>query len=269
MTYDAQRAADFFDEYGEREWHRFEDVRMGAANFDVHAHYLRRFVRRGDRVLDIGAGPGRFTIELGRIGAEVVAADLSPGQLELNRRKVREAGFEASVVDRVVADVTDLSAFDDASFDAAVCDGGPLSYVVGNADRAVAELARVVRPGGHVLVSTMSLTGAVTHYIDTALELAVRDGVARMEDIVRTGFLPAEADYGHLPMHLFRWRELHELLSRHGEVVAGAAAGLLQPSAAPATSEVRAALVRIELDLGAEPAAIDCGEHLLAVLRKP
>ena len=38
MTYDAQRAADFFDDYGEREWHRF--------------------ARRGDRVLDIGTGPG-------------------------------------------------------------------------------------------------------------------------------------------------------------------------------------------------------------------
>ncbi len=54
MTYDAQRAADFFDEYGEREWHRFEDVRMGAANFDVHAHYLRQFVRIE---LDLGAEP--------------------------------------------------------------------------------------------------------------------------------------------------------------------------------------------------------------------
>jgi SAM-dependent methyltransferase len=269
MTYDPQRAADFFDEYADEEWTRFEQPRMGAASLDVHAHYLRLFIRAGDRVLDVGAGPGRFTIELARIGAEIVVADVSPGQLELNREKVAEAGAEANVLDRVLADVTDLSAFGDAAFDAVVCYGGPLSYVVERADDAVAELVRVVRPGGHILVSVMSLVGAFAHYTDIAVELASRDGVDKLDEIARTGFLPQEPDYGHLPMHLFRWRELHELLSRHGDVVAGAAAGLLRPSELPATPELRELLVRLELDLGAEPAAIDGGEHLLAVLRKP
>jgi hypothetical protein len=115
----------------------------------------------------------------------------------------------------------------------------------------------------------MLLVGAHVHYADIVLELAARDEPATIEDIVRTGFLPGERDYGHLPMRLYRWRELRELLSLHGEVVAGAAAGLLQPTAQPATPELRDLLVRLELDLGAEPAAIDGGEHLLAVLRKP
>jgi SAM-dependent methyltransferase len=269
VTYDRQRAADFFDEYGEQEWTRFEQVRMGPANFGVHAHYLRRFVNAGDRVLDVGAGPGRFTIELARLGAEIVVADVSPGQLALNREKVADAGLEGSVLERVLADVTDLSAFADASFDAAVCYGGPLSYVVDRADDAVAELVRVVRPGGHVLVSAMSLVGAFAHYTDVVLELATRDGTEKLEEIVRSGFLPEEPDYGHLPLRLFRWRELRELLARHGEVVAAAAAGLLRPTEQPATPELLDFLVRVELDLGSEPAAVDAAEHLLAVLRKP
>jgi SAM-dependent methyltransferase len=269
MTYDRQRAAAFFDEYGEREWTRFDDVRFGPANFDVHAHYLRRYVRAGDRVLDVGAGPGRFTIELARLGAEVVVADVSPGQLALNREKVAAAGVDAAVTDRVLADVTDLSTFADASFDATVCYGGPLSYVVERADEAVADLVRVVRTGGHVLVSAMSLVGAFAHYADGILELAARDGPGKLEEVVRSGFLPQEPDYGHLPMRLFRWRELHELLARHGEVVAAAAAGLLRPSEPPSTPELREFLVHVELELGAEPAAIDAGEHILAVLRKP
>src|SRR5690348_3519360 len=172
---------------------------MGPASFGVHAHHLRRFVRAGDRVLEVGAGPGRFTIELARLGAEIVVADISPGQLELNREKVGEAGLEASVLDRVLADVTDLSAFTDASFDAVVCYGGPLSYVLDRCDDAVAELVRVVRPGGHVLVSAMSLVGTFAHYADTVLELAARDGAEKLEEVARTGFLPQEPDYGHLP----------------------------------------------------------------------
>src|SRR5205085_6626100 len=152
-----------------------------------------------------------------RLGAEAVAFDISPGQLE--QLRTRLPGVETHV-----GDVTDLSRFADDSFDATVCYGGPLSYVVERADEALAELVRVTRGGGHVLLSVMSTIGAVVHYISVLLELARRDGVARQEEIVRTGFLPEAPDYGHLAMHLYRWSELELLLSRHGEVVATAAA---------------------------------------------
>jgi ubiquinone/menaquinone biosynthesis C-methylase UbiE len=268
MNYDRERAASFYDEYGDREWTRFEDGRNTRASLEVHLHYLRRFVGPGDLVLDAGAGPGRFTIELCRIGAEVVVADVSAGQLDQNRERVAAAGVEQQVRERVVADITDLSRFADTSFDAVVCFGGPLSYVVDEAEPALAELVRVTRPGGHVLVSVMSLVGAVSHYLEIALELARRDGVELMDEIVRTGFLPDKPDYGHLGMHLYRWSELEGLLSRHGEVVAAAAAGLLKIDEPP-EPELRDLLVRLELDLGAEHGAIDGGEHMLAVLRKP
>src|SRR5215208_2873068 len=119
MRYDAKRAAAFYDEYGEREWTRFEDGRTGLVSFEVHRHYLERYVCAGDRVLDVGAGPGRFTIELARLGADVTVADISPGQLELNRVHTEEAGI--AVRDRVVADVCDLSHFGDEAFDVVVC----------------------------------------------------------------------------------------------------------------------------------------------------
>ena len=267
MTHDPAQAAAFFDDYGEKEWERFDDPRMGAASLAIHCHYLREFVSAGDRVLDVGAGPGRFTIELAAIGAEIIVADVSPRMLELNREKVAAAGAEARVLDRVVADVADLSRFRDGEFDATVCYGGPLSYVVERREHAVAELARVTRSGGHLLVSVMSLVGAFEHYVDLVLELAERDGIEKMEAIVRTGFLPMEPDYGHLPMHLFRWSELEELLARHGEIVAATATGLLRPTEPPRSDDLRDLLVRLELDLGADSASIGSGEHMLAVLR--
>lgn len=268
VSYDPNRAAAYYNEYGEREWTRFEDGRSTRASLEVHLHYLLRFVHAGDQVLDIGAGPGRFTIELARLGADVAVADLSPRQLELNRERIDAEGLEHRIRERVVADVTDLSRFQDASFDAVVCYGGPLSYVVDRAEDALAELVRVTKPGGHVLLSVMSLAGAISHYLPLVLDLARRDGVALTNEIVRTGFLPEKPDYGHLDMHLFRWRELEQLLSRHGEIVAASAAGLLKIEE-PEEPELRELLVRLELDLGAEPGAIDGGEHMLAVLRTP
>jgi ubiquinone/menaquinone biosynthesis C-methylase UbiE len=268
LSWDPDRAASFYDEYGEREWTRFEDGRTPAPSLDVHVKELERFVHAGDRVLDVGAGPGRFTIELARLGADVTVADISPGQLELNRERVLAAGLEERILERQVADVLDLSRWPDGNFDAAVCFGGPLSYVVDRAEDGVAELVRVTKPGGHVLVSVMSLVGTILHYLPILLDLARRDGVAKQEQIVRTGLLSDEPDYGHLAMKCFRWSELEALLSRHGEIVAAAAAGLL-PNEQPAEPELREFLRTVELELASEPGALSCGEHIVVVVRRP
>lgn len=266
MTYVAARIAAFFDAYGEQEWTRFEDGRTPSTSLEVHREYLRRFVRAGDSVLDIGAGPGRFTLELARLGADIVVADISPGQLELNRRRLVDAGLEDRIVDRIVADVTELRGFDDDAFDAVVCFGGPVSYAHERSEGAVSELVRVTRPGGHVLLSVMSLIGALIAYVGIALDLVRRDGPGPLEQTLRDGILPEGEGYGHLAMRMFRWSELEALLSRHGTVVAATAAGLFATE--PEEPELRDLLARVELELGAESGAISCGQHILAVLRK-
>jgi 2-polyprenyl-3-methyl-5-hydroxy-6-metoxy-1,4-benzoquinol methylase len=261
VSYDAEAAAAFFDAYGEREWLRFEDGRTPSTSAATHTHYLHRFVHAGDRVLDAGCGPGRFTIELARIGARVTAADVSSGQLELHRRYVSEAGLEEAVEGRTVADVLDLSTFVDDEFDVTVCYGGALSYVLDEAPRAVAELARVTRPNGHVLVSVMALVGSTLHALDGVLDVARTYGPEAVQGVTSTGFLPEQYG-GHLPMKLYRWRELAALLASAGEVVAASATGLFRD--APDHADL---LEELELDLGREPGAIDAGRHILAVVR--
>lgn len=260
-SYDPAAAAAFFDAYGEREWTRFDEGRTPPAGLDVHIRFLERFVRPGDRVLDAGAGPGRFALELVRLGARVTALDISRGQLDQLHTRLPE-------VEAHVGDITDLSRFDGGSFDVTVCFGGPLSYVLERAEDALAELVRVTRPGGHVLVSVMSMVGTIVHYLSVVLDLARRDGVRRQEEIVHTGFLPEAPDYGHLAMHLYRWSELEALLTRHGEVVAAAAAGLL-PDLRPDEPELQALVRRIEAELCEEPGAVSCGQHIVAALRLP
>lgn len=266
--YEREHTAAFFDEMGEEEWTRFEDGRTPPQSVAVHIRELHRFVKEGDRVLDVGAGPGRFTLELARLGADVVVADISPRQLELNRERLLEAGLEERISERVLADVTDLSAFADGSFDAVVCYGGPLSYLVDRAETGLAELLRVTRPGGYVLLSVMSLVGAVVHYAELLLDLVRRDGIEPNEEIVRTGLLPQAEGYGHLPMKLYRWSELEALLSRHGTIVAASAAGIL-PALYPEEPKLREFLEYVELELAAEPGALAAGEHMIAVVQKP
>lgn len=103
----------------------------------------------GERILDLAAGTGRSSAALARRGAEVVAADFSPGMLAEGRRRfrgVRGLSF-------VEADATDLP-FADGEFDAAT-----MSYGLRNVQRpraALAELRRVTRPGGRIVINEFS-----------------------------------------------------------------------------------------------------------------
>src|SRR4051794_7813453 len=100
---------------------------------------------RPRRVLEVGCGWGELALWIGReTGAEVVAVDLSPRMVEL----ARESGVDARV-----ADVQELP-FEDGAFDVAVA--AWMLYHVPDLDRAVAELARVLRPRGRLVAATNS-----------------------------------------------------------------------------------------------------------------
>ena len=97
-------------------------------------------LRPGERVLDLAAGTAVSTVELGRSGAWCVAADFSLGMLR--------AGAHRDVP-KVAADALHLP-FRDRSFDAVTISFGLRN--VADPDAALAELARVTRPGGRLVV---------------------------------------------------------------------------------------------------------------------
>jgi ubiquinone/menaquinone biosynthesis C-methylase UbiE len=272
--YDADYIRRRYDAYAEREWTRFEQKPFRRVDLFIHQHYLHHYIHAGDSVLDIGGGPGRFTIELAKLGARVTVGDISPVQLALNREKVGEAGYEASVVSRAVMDVTDLSRFAAASFDAVVCYGGALSYVFERADDAVAELLRVTRPGGHLLVSVMSLLGSIHAFLPGVMRITHDAGVAPMQRLIESGdqFEEPVAE-GHL-LHFYRSHELQALLERQGgEVVALSASNFLAVGYDALLTEIVEddalweALLRWELEFCQKPGSVDGGTHLIAVAR--
>jgi SAM-dependent methyltransferase len=271
LPYDAAYVAAFYDALGEREWERHEANWAARFSFALHGHYLRAFVQPGQHVLETGAGPGRFTIELARIGARVHVADLSSRQLALNAERVAQAGCEAAVVARSRLDVADLSSLAEGVFDAVVCYGGPLSYLMDRAERGLAELVRVTRPGGHVLLSVMSLLGSTRAFLPGVLSVEPAQGTDPTAQVLASGDLPRDIN-GH-ECHLFRWRELEALLGRHGTIVAASATNFLsvqnEAAIAAASAEQRARLLEWELELGREPGALDGGTHILAVVRRP
>ena len=103
---------------------------------------VRLVVRPGDRVLDGCCGTGDLALAARKAGAEVVGLDFSPAMLERARRKGPE-------VEWIQGDLLQLP-FEDASFDAVTVGFGVRN--VADLERGIAELRRVLRPGGRLAI---------------------------------------------------------------------------------------------------------------------
>ncbi|GAA0339667.1 hypothetical protein GCM10008967_32540 [Bacillus carboniphilus] len=276
IKYDANHIKQFYEEYGEREWERLESTPTDKVNFHVHKSILTQYIHKGDRVLEAGAGPGRFTIELAKIGANITVGDISPKQLELNRLKVQEYGYENYVESWDELDIVDLSKYESSSFDHVVCYGGALSYVFEKKDDALRELLRVTKPGGYVLISVMSLLGATKRFLPEIIQSTQLHGIELTENVFKTGDLYGLlAPTGHY-CHMYRWSELESFLKKHDcEIVDAAAANFLSPNHEETLSETIERdpsywerFLQWELEFCRESGALDGGTHIIAVVKR-
>ena len=113
-------------------------------------HIARTFGSPGeDVVLDAGCGSCTKSIQLARRGYSVLGVDLSDKVLEVGRREAAEARLG----DRISLRCEDLTSMTlaDGSFGRVLC-WGVLMHIP-EADRAIAELARVARKNGLIVVS--------------------------------------------------------------------------------------------------------------------
>lgn len=261
-----------FDQLADGEWGRLSSSPRGRINFEVHRRLLSEFVSPGQRVLEIGAGPGRFTIAMAELGATVLVTDISAVQLALNERHVAEAGFDQAVETRQILDVVDTSEFGDGEFDVVVAFGGPLSYAFSQAEASLAGLLRV---GNVVLASVMSSLGSWRAFLRQVAEEAAIVGQDATDRIIRTGDLRNELHTtGHV-CRMFRRREVVEMFeSCDAEILAACASNW----ASMADEEVVAGIeadpdhwsrfVDHELTACREPGALDGGTHLVFAGRR-
>ena len=272
--YDPEAVAFHFDDFGIQEWERLIQSPAHEVNLYVHTHYLEKYVSKGKRVLEIGAGAGRFTQVLARLGAQIVVADISSVQLELNRRFASEFGFEQAVLDRQQVDICDLSRFESESFDYVVVYGGPFSYVLDKRDVALAECLRVLRPNGLFLLSVMSLWGSAHENLSSVLSLpiSVNQKITSTGDLSPATFPERKRNF----MHMFRANELMTWLEQNGLLLLDiSASNCISLTWSEMLKEIRTdaekwdELLRMELEACADDGCLNMGTHLIAVVKKP
>ena len=136
------------------EIHCDEDARLrsrrGMVEFLTTMRYIERYLKQGDKVLEIGAGTGRYSHALAQAGYFVDAVELLEHNIEGFRRNTRP-GEPVSVRQ---GNALDLSGFGDNTYDLTLL-LGPMYHLFTADDqrRALTEAIRVTRPGGVVFAA--------------------------------------------------------------------------------------------------------------------
>ncbi len=143
--------------------------RHGQVEYRTTRRYIDAYLRPGDRILEIGAGTGRYSVTLAREGYDVTAVEL----VEHNLAQLR-AKLDGSETIRVLqGNALDLSAFADESFDLVLL-LGPMYHLYDREEKLLAlrEAVRVTKKSGHLLVAYCMNEPTIIQYVFGANHLS-------------------------------------------------------------------------------------------------
>ena len=132
-----------YDQNPQLEWERLENHPFELV---LTTWMMEKYIKPGERILDIGGGPGRYSIHFAKQGADVTLVDLSPGNVSLAREKALEAGvnIRAFAANCLELDQLQLGEYDHVFL------MGPLYHLLKETDRirAVEIALSHLKPGG-------------------------------------------------------------------------------------------------------------------------
>ena len=153
---------DFYDTQVQHEWNRI----AGRPEFLLTCRMLDRYIKSSDKVLDIGGGPGRYSLYLAEKGSDVTLFDLSP---ENTRFAAEQAAEQNLSVKTITGDAREADKLITEKFDRVLL-MGPMYHLLEENDRitAVNAALNLLKPGGIIFVSFINLVAIIISYMKQA-----------------------------------------------------------------------------------------------------
>lgn len=134
------------------------NTRRGQIEFITNMKYIHKYLKEGDKILDIGAGTGKYSLSLDKEGYEVTA-------VELVKRNIQIINKKNPHLKTILGNALDLSMIKDNTYDIVLL-FGPMYHLKKRSDqiKALAEAKRVTKKEGIILVSyCMNDSAVITH----------------------------------------------------------------------------------------------------------
>ncbi len=147
---------------GAGEEYRLFSTKVNETEYRLTMHYLHRFLKPGDRIIDIGAGCGVYTNALANEGYSIDAIDLHPD----NVARMKELFKDAENINVHQANAMDLKEFQDDTYDL-VLELGPVYHLHKTPERiaAIKEAVRVAKKGAPIFVAFVLQDAPLIQYI--------------------------------------------------------------------------------------------------------
>ena len=137
------------------------DTRHGQVEFLTSLKYLHEYLKPGDKICDIGAGPGKYSLFLKEEGYDVTAVELVRPNIGMLRAKDKQIRI-------IEANATDLSMLKDDEFDVVIM-FGPMYHIYDKEDRI-----KALKEAKRICKRTLFVTYIMNEY--AVIEYAFKDG---------------------------------------------------------------------------------------------
>jgi S-adenosylmethionine-dependent methyltransferase len=258
---------EYYNENAEKEWGRLSNH---AFEFEITTHMMNKFIKPGDTILDIGGGPGRYSIYYAQKGCKVTLIDLSESNINIAKREAKLANVELTTH---VCDATNLESLFLDQYDHVFL-MGPLYHLLSLNDRkqATKEALRHLKPQGYFYATFIMLFAGIIYYMKHDPEGVLTDPLHEVyiNDVIKNK--PYQGDaftkaYFITPDLIKRFMKRFPL----EQVMLFGQESILAPQELKileASEEARKEWLRIAIELANQKEYLSYAEHLMYIGRK-
>ena len=142
----------YYDKYSEDEWERLNRHKI---EFEITKRYIQNYITKKAKILDVGGGPGRYSLFLAEQGHKVTLFDISSKNIKIAKEKSRKKGIKIGKF--IHGNVLDIIEHISEQYDVVLC-MGPLYHFTEEKDRikAIQGCLEVLKDSGLLFVTFIS-----------------------------------------------------------------------------------------------------------------
>ncbi len=267
----ADNIIDYYSRFDE--WGRLDREPL---EFTVNWHYIRQYLPPAGKVLDNGAGPGKYTMELARHGYAITLTDLTPALVDMAKSKAEELGLTERVTGFHVRNAVDLHGIADDTYDAGLM-MGPLYHLQDAAkrDAAVTELHRVTKQGGIVFVAVQTRMRMLLTSLSYPEAWKPNDNMDALDRFLAEGTFDHQDQGRFTGAYYFNVEDVKPYMERFGfetlDLIGSSNIGALLSNEQKMYWSVRGEedrLTELLIRLARDPSVLGVSSHLLYIGRK-